>query len=185
MTQLRVLTACVSALLVMAATGQPPRVTECPYHSRGPLRLSRDSVGPLPAHATLAALRRMCPTATTTSVYGFEEEFPGLEFAFPSLWAVAFQKRDTLDQARPADAWEVKGCNAVLPHGISACASWADVARAYGPRGSGNEDFGPLIITLATLPGFELQLDAQDAVGGDLSHIPPTARIVRVRINSQ
>src|SRR2546422_7730732 len=56
-----------------------------------------------------------CPNATTTSVYGFEEEFPGLEFGFPSLWAVAFQKQDTLAGARAADGWEVKGCNAVLP----------------------------------------------------------------------
>jgi hypothetical protein len=58
------------------------------------------------------------------------------------------------------------------------------VARAYGSKGSGNDDFGPVIIELASLPGFELELDARDAVGGDLSHIPSTARIVRIRIGS-
>jgi hypothetical protein len=129
-------------------------------------------------------LRRQCPNATTTSVYSFEEEFPGLEFAFPSLWAVAFQKQDTLVGARAADGWEVKGCNAVLPRGVSACASWADVARVYGSKGWGNEDFGPVILRLASLPGFELELDAREAVGRELSHIPRTARIVRIRIGS-
>jgi hypothetical protein len=129
-------------------------------------------------------LRRQCPNATTTSVYSFEEEFPGLEFAFPSLWAVAFQKQDTLVGARAADGWEVKGCNAVLPRRVSACASWAELARVYGSQGSGNEDFGPVIIQLASLPGFELELDAREAVGGDLSRIPSTARLVRIRIGS-
>ena len=179
------LTAALAGFLLSASAGHPSHLGQCPYRGRGPLRLSHDSIGPLPAHASLEALRRLCPKATTTSVSGFEEEFPGLEFSFPSLSAVAFQKRDTLVGARAPDGWEMRGCNAVLPHGVSACASWAEVARAYGSKGSGNEDFGPVIIRLASLAGFELELDAREAVGGELSRIPSTARIVRIRMGSE
>ena len=172
-------------LLWLLVTGAPTpsrRGAECPHHSKGPLRLSQDSIGPLPTHAALNALRHLCPNALTTTVYGFEAELPGLEFAFPSLWAVAFQKGDSLVGARAADGWELKGCNAVLPRGVRACASWAEVARAFGAKGSGNEDFGPVTVRLDSLRGFELELDTSDQVGGDLSRIQPTARIVRIRI---
>ncbi len=178
------LSAPVAGLLFLGVPTHPPYVGKCPYHGRGPLRLSQDSVGPLPTHASLDALRRLCPNAKPTSVYGFEQEFPGLEFAFPSLWAVAFQKRDTLDGAHAVDGWEVRGCNAVLPRGVPACATWAELARVYGPTGSGNEDFGPVIVRLESLRGFELELDARETVSDDLSNIPSTARVVRVRIGS-
>ncbi len=176
------LTAPLAGLLFLGAPTHPLYVGQCPYRGRGPLRLSQDSVGPLPTRASLDALRRLCPNAKPTGVYGFEEEFPGLEFSFPSLWAVAFQKRDTLEGIHAADGWEVKGCNAVLPRGVSACATWGELARSYGSKGPGNEDFGPVIVRLDSLRGFELELDAREAVGGDLSHIPSSARIVRIRI---
>src|SRR5690348_15417725 len=58
-----------------AATPAPEQpVTGPPGCSRGPgpLRISEDSIGPLPIHITIATLKAACPTSQDSVLYGHE-----------------------------------------------------------------------------------------------------------------
>jgi hypothetical protein len=59
---------------------------------------------------------------------------------------------------------------------------------AFGPEGQGYAEFGPVLVRLEALPGFQIRLSATDEVVGsievhqDLSRIPPDARIEEIVI---
>jgi hypothetical protein len=196
-----------SILLLLLGGGAPP---EPPAPTAGPcdrlrpgavVQLDGEHIGPFPAAATLDSLRRLCPGARPTLGHGFETVWAALDVSMGSLTILAGQNwllkpsfdapdvaDPVVDWSRAPSHWIVSGCGAVLPRGVSSCGSWADLRAAFGTDGTGYAEFGPVVVNLAGLPGFQLQLDVTDeTVGaielhGDLSRIPATARISQVVI---
>jgi len=170
--------------------------------SAHPLPVSADSIGPFPVSAPLAVLRQLCPGARTTIGAGFETAWAALDLSVEGLTVLAAQNwrmrmlqdpPDTgdlgVDWERPSSHWTLRGCGAILPKGVSSCATWAELVGAFGQTGAATAEFGPVVVTLDNLPGFSFQLDATDETVGsienhhDLSRIPGTARVVEVVVS--
>lgn len=160
-------------------------------------------VGPFPRTAPLDSLRRLCPAARPTLGHGFETVWAALDVGIGELRIIAGQNwlfkpafdgppgpDPTVDWSRPPSHWVVSGCGGMLPRGVSTCATWAELTAAFGARGRGSAEFGPVIVRLDALPGLSFQLDATDETVGsietqeDLARIPATARIVEIVIAS-
>jgi hypothetical protein len=152
----------------------------------GIIHLSQDSLGPLPAGASIANLRALCPASRDTIEYGHESANPAVVFPFWNLSVVAFQSGSVLHPSRPPDAWVVRGTNAMLPQGISLTATWKELQAAYGPA-IGDDEFDVTVI-FCKLPTFLFTMDAPNAVVEpgieirDSSVIPGDARIIDVMI---
>jgi hypothetical protein len=164
-----------------------------------PLIVSSERIGPYPASATLAELRTICPSAAATLGAGFESVWAALDLGIGDLtilagqnwrYKAAFDSPQTADPLpeweSPASHWVIRGCGAELPSGVSSCGTWAELVAAFGLNGEGYAEFGPVLVSLEALPGFQLRLDTTDEVVGpievhqDLSRIPPTARIEEI-----
>lgn len=150
-----------------------------------PVRVSPDSIGPLALDLPIRDLKRVCAGADTT-VDSFESRRPGVAFHFGSLLVLGFQHDTTYDDSAPADGWEVQGCGGVFGANVSTCATWAEVAAAFGSKGEGNTEFGPAVIRLDRLPDVSLEFDVTATQVGslevqpDLARMPGSARLVRV-----
>jgi hypothetical protein len=165
------------------------------------LQLDLRRIGPFPAAATLDSLRRLCPSAQPTMGHGFETGWAALDLSIGGLGILAGQNwlhkplvdapevpDPVVDWSRAPSHWVVRGCGALLPRGVSSCGTWADLTAAFGAVGSADASFGPVVVSLAELPGFSLELDVTDEtvgsieVHGHLTRIPPTARVVAIVI---
>ncbi len=158
---------------------------DCSQDSGAAVRISDDSIGPLPLGATMQSLRATCRAARDTVRYGESSSYPGVVFPFHGLSVVAFQYEDSLHLDEPADTWIVRGANGLLPNGVRTTATWAELRKAYGP-GRGGGDLG-LAVMFCTHPNLFLELDASpDSVRHDrptdLSRIPNNARITEILI---
>ena len=166
-----------------------------------PLVLSTERIGSYRSRATLDELRTLCPTALPTLGSGFEGVWAALDVSIGQLTILAGQNWrykaafDDPQTPEPVPEWErepshwiVRGCGAELPSSVSSCGTWADLTASFGLEGDGSAEFGPVVVHLDALPGFDFQLDVTYREAGDvevhhdLSRIPPTARIVEIII---
>jgi hypothetical protein len=81
---------------------------------------------------SLAALRRLCPTARDTVIAGQETLNPAVVFHLGTLRAIGIQYGDSLTPDAPAEFWIVAGSGGRLPRGLSLDAKWRQRHRAYG-----------------------------------------------------
>ena len=166
----------------------PRTRSSCQQPGSGPLQVSTETIGGLPLEESLRQLKVRCPLPTAARFDSFESTGPGLAFPFDSIKLIGFQHGAKLDLLKPAVGWEVTGCGARLPRGVSTCARWSELIAAYGDSGTGNTEFGPAVVHLRALPGYSFELNVTDSVVGsletqsDLSRIPGNARLVRIRI---
>ena len=163
-------------------------IAACAVQRLESVRVTRDAIGGLQLDRPLADLRRLAANARDTTIAGFESSWPGVAFHYPDLIVVGAQHRDTLDPSRAADTWTLSGCGGRLPKDVPLCANWQELTRAFGDSGVGSSEFGPAVVRLCGLPGFEFELDvSENTVGSletapDLSRVPSSARITRVTI---
>ena len=149
----------------------------------GVVRISPDSIGPLPVTATLARLRALCPAARDTVEYGDESANPAVFFPFWHLNVIAFQAGSSLRPERQAEGWVVGGTNGVLPEGVPLTARWKDVRTAYG-NAMGETESG-VTVMFCKWPTFFFKIDARIEPGTqleDFSVIPDNAGILYVEI---
>lgn len=165
-----------------------------------PLSIERERIGPYPAAATLNELRALCPNAAATLGSGFESVWAALDLSIGELSILAGQNwlvKAAFDDPSPdplpdwgqaPSHWVVVGCGARLPRGVSSCGTWSDLVAAFGLEGEGYAEFGPVLIRLDALPGYQIRLSVTDEVVGsievhqDMSRIPPDARIEEIVI---
>ncbi len=169
--------------------------------SAAPVQIDAIRIGPFPLTASLDSLRRLCPGARPTLGHGFEAIWAALDLSVGEVSILAGQNwrlkpafdapavpDPVVEWSRSPSHWVVSGCGALLPGGVSSCGTWADLVTAFGVVGTGSTEFGPLTVDLAALPGIAFQFDVTDEVvgsideHGDLSRIPPTARIVEITV---
>ena len=155
----------------------------------GPVRISPESVGPLPVAAPLRQLLTICPGVQTVRE-AEEHAYPAVEFHVGGLTILASQtiESDSVKLDDPADTWEVKGTNGILPMGVPMSSRWADLRRAYGAA-IGDIVFDEVVVRFCKFPNMVLHLDAdyetvRPIQGNDLSRIPPDSKIVRILITS-
>ena len=119
-----------------------------------------------------------------------EHAYPAVEFHIGGLTVLASQtiEADSVNLDDPADTWEVRGANAVLPMGVPLNSTWAVLRRAYGAAVV-NTVFDEVEVTFCKFPKMSLYLDADlEALhpidGNELSRIPSGSKIVRILITS-
>ncbi len=118
----------------------------CLTESDGVVRVSRDSIGPLPSRLTYTRLREICPTARDTVAHDYESVSPALLVPSPAGSmvlatqgvAMVEDSAGEYDVGRPEpdrliDAWDLRGPSIHLPGGLPANAPWSDLMRRYGP----------------------------------------------------
>jgi hypothetical protein len=165
-------------------TDHSPGDSVCSYSDQ-PLRVSRDSIGPLPVRDALVVLRALCPAARDTLEYGEESAYPAIRFPFVGVDVTGWQYSGNLQPDRPAQVWSVMGSNARLPNGVSLDATWSEISKAYG-RGAGTASTR-VTVWFCELPQFRFELDTdpdrvQRIWQGDFSQVPPDTRVRRVSI---
>jgi hypothetical protein len=184
--------AAVASLLLAA----PPHAGPCDsLAGPGLLRVDRERIGPFLTAATLAELRADCPGATETLGFGFETAWAAVDLSIGEVTILAGQNwltkaiaddpspDPTPDWSRAPSHFVLRGCGAELPGGVSSCGSWSDLAAAHGLEGEAYAEFGPVIVRLDSLPGFEILLAIPEDVladldlAGDLAGIPSDATI--------
>ena len=124
------------------------------------MRLTRDSIGPLPLWATMDSLRRICPAAVRVDVPERTFMAGAIRFPFAGVRAFAVQMGygdppDTppnIKPERPADQWEIDGAEILLPDGKPFPATLGALRARY-PEGKMivNEDDGTAV-SVAALP---------------------------------
>ena len=151
------------------------------------VRISPDSVGPLPTAARVALLRMICG-GTPTTRYTEESAYPAVKFNVGGLTVLASQSfSKSLRPGEPADTWEVTGTKGLLPMDVPLNSTWAALRRAYG-RAVGRRMDG-IVVMFCRFPTMFLYLDADpDSVGpmvnSDFTRIPLHSRIARIIIRS-
>jgi hypothetical protein len=191
----------VTVALLIAPPVVSGRAGPCDqFATSAPLRIERDRIGPYPAAGTLDELRTLCPTAEGTLGSGFESVWAALDLSVGELTILAGQNwlskalfddpgpepRPDWDQA--PSHWVVRGCGGQLPRAVSSCGTWSDLVTAFGLEGEWYAEFGPVLVRLEALPGFQIRLSVTDEVVGgigvdqDLSRIPLDARIEEIVI---
>lgn len=192
------MTSMVAAALTFLVA-HPPIAGPCdPLAGSGIISVDRDRIGPFRSVATLDDLRVVCPAAAETLGFGFETAWAAVDLSIGELTILAGQNwlskaivddpspDPTPDWSRAPSHFVLRGCGAQLPRGVSSCGRWSDVAAAFGPEGEAYVDFGPIIVRLDALPGFQIQLALPDEVvadldlQGDLSRIPSDAPIEEI-----
>ena len=150
------------------------------------VRISPDSVGPLPTAASVALLRMICG-GTPTTRHTEESAYPAVKFNVGGLTVLASQSfSKSLRPGEPADTWEVTGTKGLLPMDVPLNSTWAALRRAYG-RAVGRRMDG-IVVMFCRFPTMFLHLDADpDSVGpmvnSDFTRIPSHSRIARIIIN--
>lgn len=155
----------LASLVLAAGCGAGVRT---PHPAFG-VRVTADSVGPLPLAAPLAELRRRWPGARSTLYYEHEAVFPAVLFRVGPVHALAVQAR--MDEVRfrplplrsdcPADFWRVSGTGVLLPGGAGPDARWADLRRLYGPAEVSTE-VHLVRVHFESLPGWSFELEDDD-----------------------
>jgi len=155
----------------------------------GPVRISPEAVGPLPVAAPLRQLLTICRGVQTVRE-AEEHAYPALEFHVGGLTILASQtiESDSVKLDDPADTWEVRGTNGILPRGVPMNSRWADLQRAYGAA-IGDIVFDQVVVRFCKFPNLVLHLDAdyetvRPIQGNDLSRIPSDSKIVRILITA-
>lgn len=153
----------------------------------GPVRISPQAVGPLPVAAPIRQLLTICHGVRTMRE-AEEHGYPAVEFHIGGLTILASQtiEADSVNLDDPADTWEVKGTNGLLPMGVALNSNWAALRRAYGAAVV-NTVFDEVGVTFCKFPKMLLDLDADyEALrpidGNELARIPPDSKIVRILI---
>ena len=163
-------------------------VAACALQRLEAVRVTRDSIGGLQLERPLSDLKTLAQNARDTSIARVDSTWPGVAFHYPDLTVVGAQRGTTLDASKPADLWTLTGCGGRLPKDVPLCANWQELTRAFGGAGVGSTTSGPAVVRLCGLPGFEFQLDVNEATVGsldasrDLSRVPGSARITKVMI---
>jgi len=163
------------------------RQSSCEVSGRVPI--SPQAVGPLPVAAPIRQLLTIC-RGVHTMREAEEHSYPAVEFHVGGLTVLASQtiEADSVKSDDPADTWEVKGANGVLPMGVSLRSSWTQLRRAYGAAVV-NTVFDEVEVMFCRFPNMSLYLDTDiEALrpidGNELTRIPSDAKIVRVIISS-
>jgi hypothetical protein len=143
----------------------------------GAIRVSADSVGPLPSRLTYAELRARCPAARDTFASGYEYVGPALVIPTPpGIIVVAHQAvpmvLDSADEQSagepvpngPIDYWTLGGAAIELPGGSRGSARWAELVRRYGPVMIITE-LSRLDARFCRLPDFGFVINAYDHAG--------------------
>lgn len=180
----------VCGLGVLGCTGGSGQSTQtaqqCGIRVNLPVRITEDSVGPLPISAPLSRLRQLCSLARDTIAYGEESSYPALVFHFGGLRIVAAQQdRDSLDMGHTAETWFVRGKEGMLPSSVPLSARWSTLRKTYGPGiGQSGSD---VTVMFCKLPRMLFTLDADPERVGDiaahgLSTIPDSTTIREVTI---
>ena len=166
------------ALTLAACSRDRPAL--CGQQTAGPVRLTPDSIGPIPLWASVAAIRQVCRTAKDTLQRGVATEmggntYPAIVVYFPDLKVIGVQWAPTLDAQAPVNVWSVRGANGVLPGGATLGATWKQLSG----RGRGMMSMGPDSVKLmfCDSPGLFLHLRGAPRPAGhvdpnDLSQIP-------------
>ena len=163
-------------------------IAACAVQRLESIRVTEDAIGGLQLDRPLSDLKSLAQNARDTTISRFESTWPAVAFHYTDLLVVGAQHRESLDLSRPADAWTLIGCGGRLPKDVPLCANWQELTRAFGDAGVGSTEFGPAVVRLCGLPGFEFELDVTGNLVGalevarDLSSVPGTARIRRVSI---
>lgn len=94
---------------------------------------------------------------------------------------------ESLRPGEPADTWEVKGTNGVLPMSVPLNSRWAVLRRAYG--GAVGRRMDGVVVMFCRFPRMFFYLDADpDSVGpivhNDFARIPLDSRIAHIIIRS-
>jgi len=182
-----------ASMLVISCTSQqssgrnPAEQDRCLADSSSSPLVTEDSVGLLPARATLERLLTLCPSATRTAVVGGEAIVPGLEFHLGRSTAVAVQERDTLVAQWPPDEWIVAGPDFRLPLGLSSRSRWAELRAAYGDGVNSGSDAPGVSIQFCRFPRltFQLQLVSANSEPVVLNAIPDSTLLTAVVVNAQ
>ena len=155
-----------------------------------PVRVSEDSIGPLPLFASISSLAASCPSGTDTVFVGPSgRRFPAKVYHFQELSALAVQYRGAvLDSGRSPDGWIVTGWSGVLPGDVPLGSSWSMLWLRYGSAQANNRNV--LVVRFCRLPRmlFTMNLDSVslEPLGEpvDLAAIPRFATIHHLLIVS-
>ena len=168
---------------------QSPRTRQSSCEVSGRVPISPQAVGRLPVAAPIRQLLTIC-RGVHTMREAEEHSYPAVEFHVGGLTVLASQtiEADSVKSDDPADTWEVKGANGVLPMGVSLRSSWTQLRRAYGAAVV-NTVFDEVEVMFCRFPNMSLYLDTDiEALrpidGNELTRIPSDAKIVRVIISS-
>ena len=116
------------------ASVAPPTASDACQSDSAP-KVSTDSIGVLDLRQSLAQLKRRCPSAASTVLYGEESANDAIAFTFGAVSAVAWQAITPdsalmLDSA--ADFWRVTGGRAKLARGLTLASPMRDLRAAFG-----------------------------------------------------
>lgn len=149
--------------------------------------VTEDSIGVLPARATLAELRRLCPSARRTFLAGEGAVLPALEFHLGQTTAIAAQARDSLVEQSAPDDWVVTSRDARLPLGLSFLSRWGELEAAYGSSISGAGEGPVLTMQFCRFPRleFKLSMGSPAVVPVSAESIPDSTSVMAVVVNAQ
>ena len=149
------------------------------------LRITVDSVGPMPAWASLRTLQARFAADIHATWVAEEHYYAGIKVSLGSITAVGTQFSDSLDLTRPADTWMLSGNRGLLPRGVLMSATWGDLRRAYGGRVD-VEEGDRLAIRFCVLPSFVfyMRVSGNDITSDSLgpTNLAASTRIERVQI---
>ena len=162
------------------ASVAPPTASDACQSDSAP-GVSSDSIGVLDLSHSLAQLKRLCPSAAPTVLYGEESANDAIGFSFGAVSAVAWQAI-TPDSAlrldSPADFWRVTGGPARLPRGLTLASHMHDLRAAFGAGVAQVQ--ATATVEFCGLPDLQFEFPVADGVPRngpttDLSVVPDSA----------
>lgn len=180
----------VGVIAILAFTSSGLAQQPCNRPESEAVRVSEDSIGPLPLFVSIANLAAACNDGVDTVFVGPSgRRFPAKVYHFSDVSALAVQYRGTaLDEGRAADGWIIIGGNAVLPSNVAITSPWSMLSLIYGSAQANNRNM--LVVRFCRLPRilFTMELDrgALERLNEpiDLATIPPSATIHHLLILS-
>jgi hypothetical protein len=160
----------------------------CVRDPANPVAITSDSIGPLDFHLTLDALRRRCPSARDTDVYGEENTNNAVLFGLGPVSAAGAQNipgGTALRLDAPADYWVVSGAAARLPGGLSLASRMGELRSTYGAGVARVAETATVEFCSLTYLQFRFNVPgAEIGETGDLSFIPDGTPVQEVWVSS-
>lgn len=142
------------------------------------LRISEDSIGPLPLFLPIDRVAAVCPSADTTFVGGGGRQYPAMVVHFPGITAVGIQYRGTrLDRLQPADGWVVFGSGGRLPGNSTLSSDWWYLSAGLGTWQGTNR--GVFVVRFCREPRVVFTMNADSAALERMGDPPNMAAVPR------
>ena len=159
----------------------------CPgYAAATRVRVSTDSIGPIPLDSGLGFVARLCPAYQSQEDYLETTKILDWVFEINGVRAAATQFGSSIDTSKRAEQWMVGGDGIILSGDVQLPHTWGELREHY--RGEAKLELGDLgpLAQICELPGmrFSLSFSYREADSDTMTaaSIPPTARIESILV---